>query len=235
MIKYLKLQRRFDAAQVRAEVAALEKNLWKAHYNKAHYTGGWEVLPLRAINGNAENIVAVHAVAGTDREWADTPLLDACPYTREALAFFKCGLTAVRFMRLEAGAVIKEHCDAQMSFEEGEARLHIPVQTNGDVAFYVEDERVVMEEGSCWYLNLSLPHRVTNGGTEARTHLVIDCVVNDWLRNLFAEEAEHRKDAEPAAIKTDPEEQLKVIAELRRMNTATSLQLAAQMEKELSA
>jgi hypothetical protein len=50
-----------------------------------------------------------------------------------------------------------------------------------------------MKEGECWYLNFNLPHRVKNSGTADRIHLVIDCVVNDWLlqqMNLPFEHAE---------------------------------------------
>jgi hypothetical protein len=32
------------------------------------------------------------------------------------------------------------------------------------------------------YLNVNLPHRVAHRGAADRIHLVIDCVVNDWLR-----------------------------------------------------
>jgi hypothetical protein len=43
-----------------------------------------------------------------------------------------------------------------------------------------------MNEGEGWYLNLSLPHRVENNGTTDRVHLVIDYVVNEWMRSLIA-------------------------------------------------
>jgi hypothetical protein len=47
-------------------------------------------------------------------------------------------------------------------------------------------QRVVMNEGECWYNDFNLPHSVANHGTTDRVHLVIDCVLNDWLRALFA-------------------------------------------------
>jgi len=39
-----------------------------------------------------------------------------------------------------------------------------------------------MQEGEYWYLDLSRPHRVENRSQIDRVHLVIDCVLNDWLR-----------------------------------------------------
>ena len=38
-----------------------------------------------------------------------------------------------------------------------------------------------MQEGEAWYLNFNLPHRVKNGSSSDRLHLVMDCTVNDWL------------------------------------------------------
>jgi len=43
-----------------------------------------------------------------------------------------------------------------------------------------------MGPGEAWYLNFDLVHRVENNGAEERVHLVIDCVVNDWLAGFFA-------------------------------------------------
>jgi hypothetical protein len=42
-----------------------------------------------------------------------------------------------------------------------------------------------MNEGELWYLNVNQPHHVTNRSTTDRIHLVIDCVVNDWLREVL--------------------------------------------------
>jgi quercetin dioxygenase-like cupin family protein len=43
----------------------------------------------------------------------------------------------------------------------------------------------LMREGESWYVNFNLPHRVLNLGETARVHLVLDCVLNDWLRSQF--------------------------------------------------
>ena len=46
-------------------------------------------------------------------------------------------------------------------------------------------QRIVMDEGTCWYVNVNFPHRVANRGTADRVHLVIDCIVDDWLRSIM--------------------------------------------------
>jgi hypothetical protein len=91
----------------------------------------------------------------------------------------------VRLLRLAAGSIIREHTDSSLGEEGGDVRLHIPVVTNPSVEFYLAGKRVPMQAGECWYLDLSLPHRVQNLGASERVHLVIDCVLNDWLRALI--------------------------------------------------
>jgi mannose-6-phosphate isomerase-like protein (cupin superfamily) len=105
------------------------------------------------------------------------------------LATFKTPLHAVRLMRLTAGSAIKEHSDHDLSFEDGTVRFHIPVVTNPYVEFYLNGERVVLEAGSCWYLRLADPHRVVNGGSTDRVHMVIDAEANDWVGSVLQQAA----------------------------------------------
>jgi hypothetical protein len=53
------------------------------------------------------------------------------------------------------------------------------------VSFFLAGERLLMNEGESWYLNFNLPHRVENRSCADRIHLVLDCVLNDWLRARF--------------------------------------------------
>src|SRR6185436_3955723 len=121
----------------------------------------------------------------TCRDYADTPLLAACPAIAAALAMFECPLESVRLMRLGAGSVIKTHRDLDLDVEHGRARLHVPIDTNPGVDFRLNGERVFLGEGECWYLRLSDPHSVRNGGDRDRIHLVIDTIVNPWLREVL--------------------------------------------------
>jgi quercetin dioxygenase-like cupin family protein len=235
MLKYLQIQQLFDASKMKAEVMQLEAALWQQHYNKSHYEGHWTVLPLRSLQGRIENVVSLHAGASGHSSYADTPLLERCPYLQSVLGFFACEKTAVRLMKLHAGGIIKEHRDHDMSLEEGEVRFHVPIITNPQLAFYLDGERIQMQEGECWYLNLSLPHRVDNAGDTDRVHLVIDCKVNAWIQQLFAEKAQGQVFIEGEKEEVyDKETKQKIIWELRQMNTPVALELAAKMEKEFS-
>ena len=88
-------------------------------------------------------------------------------------------------MKLAAGSQIREHRDYDLGVKEGQLRLHIPITTNPEVQFFLDAHRLELKAGECWYLDLSLPHWVENRGTIDRIHLVIDCKLNDWLRDLL--------------------------------------------------
>lgn len=230
MLKCLRLPFACDVAQLQSEALALAEQHWKLHYNTSNYKGGWHALPLYSMNGSVDAILAAHADSAAKMPYLPTPLLAHCPYTASLLDRLAFPKQAVRFLRLEAGAVIKEHSDHQLAFEDGEVRLHIPVQTNANVDFRVEDDRIVMNPGELWYLNLSLPHRVTNGGTEDRIHLVIDGVVNDWLRGQFERpDVESRQFAAGKPIRQDEQTRLRMIEELTAMGTETALKLAESL------
>jgi hypothetical protein len=42
-----------------------------------------------------------------------------------------------------------------------------------------------MKVGECWYLDVRKPHQAINGGTEMRTHLVVDIEANEKVRALI--------------------------------------------------
>jgi hypothetical protein len=181
----LKLPLHFDAAALQRDLARLESDAWIDHFVKQNYSGSWSVIPLRASATATHPVMMIYSDPNC-KEFVDTPLLARCPYFQTLLGALQCPLDAVRLMKLTPGSIIKEHSDHDLSFEEGHVRLHIPVQTNPAVEFYLNGERVILAEGECWYLRLSDPHRVSNRGSTDRVHLVIDASVNDWLKELFA-------------------------------------------------
>lgn len=184
MVDKLRLGLTFDAERLKADAARFRPAEWVPHFNTPYYEGEWSGIALRSVNGEDGRLYPDPTARAS---FADTTALDRCPYVREVLASFRCDLEAVRLLKLRAGSSIREHRDYNLGYEDGEVRFHVPVKTNADVEFYLRQNRVVMNEGECWYLDFNLPHRVVNRSAEDRIHLVIDCVVNDWIRKLFAE------------------------------------------------
>ena len=181
--KAAQLSLQFDAAGLQADLAKLGDGEWTAHFNTQYFTGDWSGVALRS-SASAPNNIYADAHHG---EFADTSLLQQCQHLRAVVETFQCPLRSVRLLRLTAGSIIREHRDFDLGYEAGEVRIHVPVITNPSVEFYLDNRRIVMAEGECWYLDLNLPHRVHNLGNTDRVHLVIDCQLNDWLRDLIAQ------------------------------------------------
>ena len=191
----LQLPFAFEPAGLQRDVDRLSPDNWIAHFVKENYEGDWSVLPLRGVAGATHPVMMIYSDPSAT-EFADTPLLRQCPNIRAALDCFSCNLQAVRLMRLKPGSAIKEHADHDLNAEEGTARIHIPISTNNEVIFELNRRRVIMKPGSVWYLRLSDPHRVTNNGSSDRVHIVIDAVVNTWLREIL-DVASHAKSIAP--------------------------------------
>jgi mannose-6-phosphate isomerase-like protein (cupin superfamily) len=224
MVRYAKPQLPVDIHSIQSEVSAITQP-WSPHFNTKHYEGGWTVISLRAPGGHADRVIPDLVQEGG---YMDTPLMENCPAIRELVAAFKCPVLSVRLMNLQAGAIIKEHRDHELAFEKGEARLHFPIFTNDGVEFYVDNERIPMREGDCWYINANLPHRVANHGSTDRIHLVIDCKVNAWVEELFV-------NAEKKYVPNDQQhaQLLQVIRELRSQGNETADKLANELEGRL--
>lgn len=181
MRETLKLPLTFDAKWLEADLGNFGDEDWTPHFNRDYYEGEWSGIALRSP---ADAHVDLYPDP-TASHYVVTPLLGRCGYVPEVLDAFECELESARFLRLGAGARIREHRDFKLSMEDGVGRVHIPVVTDPAVSFFLNGNRVGMQPGEAWYLNFNLPHRVENESTKARVHLVIDCVVNDWFRSFF--------------------------------------------------
>jgi hypothetical protein len=194
MISNCKLPFAFDPKLLQSDLERLVPDDWTAHFNVHYYEGDWAGVALRSVSGLASQLYPDPRAEGS---FVDTPILERCPNIRAVLAFFKSPLRSVRFLRLAAGSTIREHRDSDLGYEEGQIRLHIPIITSADVVFFLDAQRIEMNEGECWYLDLSLPHWVENRGAVDRIHLVVDCEANEWLRELLSAAASTNVDASP--------------------------------------
>lgn len=230
IIKYLQLPLYFDVARLQQEVMALGSE-WQLHYQASQYEGEWSALPLRSINGSLTNLMVD---AATGEQFADTPLMAICPYIKRVTDALDCEKTTVRLLKLQPGAIIKEHKDMQLNFENGEARIHVPIITNDAVEFYLDNAPLTPKEGECWYMNFNLKHRLANNGTTARIHLVIDCKVSDWMREIFSSDACPVKRVIPEPELHTLAEKQSMIASFLAMNTPQALLLAQELERSIS-
>jgi hypothetical protein len=169
--------------QMRQELEHLLESQWHAHVNKRDYQGGWDVLPLRcaAEHLTAHGILQSFALYPSEG-WSNLPQLEQSPALLRFVTTLPYQVKSVRLMRLHPGAEIKPHRDHGLSLEQGEARLHLPLQTNDLLKFFVNEQLVPMQAGELWYINADQVHHVANKGSESRINLVLDCVVNNELK-----------------------------------------------------
>jgi hypothetical protein len=94
-----------------------------------------------------------------------------------------------------------------------------------------------MKEGECWYMNLALLHNINNKSEFDRVHLVMDCVVNDWVKNLFINPAISVKKEVADIVKKgqDIESKRMMVASLRLLNTPVANELADNLLVEIKA
>ena len=181
----IKLPFSFDVEKMREEVTALQLKEYE-YYN---------VIPLRAPAYQVDASIpepppAEDYADGSWTDWLDTPQLNQSPYLQTVIETFSKHTTVnlVRILRLAPDSVVKEHTDPTLGIQVPKSmiRLTIPIWSGDDVEFYLNDEEVEMEEGECWYCNFDVMHEVYNKSDESRIHLILDCIVNDWLKEVFS-------------------------------------------------
>jgi hypothetical protein len=66
-------------------------------------------------------------------------------------------------------------------------RFHIPLKTNDNTFFIVEDEQFFLKEGSVYELNNVKYHGVRNNSEEIRIHLIVDIFPKEYLDKVIFE------------------------------------------------
>lgn len=172
----------FDPALLQADLEKCMRFKFLNHYVPDNYDGENYILPLRSIAGKMDSNLAI---PNSTSLYQDTIALKQCPYFREVINRFKCDKEAIRLMNLAPGGEMKVHTDYNCGYEDGLFRVHVPIITNEQVRFSLNDEVLIMYAGEVWYTNVNLPHGVINGGSTNRVHMVLDCIRNEWSDKLF--------------------------------------------------
>lgn len=229
LIRYIKFPIVFNVQKLQNDVEKILKKNWVNHYNTNDYSGEWSSIALLSQGGKSENINAYNS--GTEKV-TYTEIIDSCNYLKEVIDGFQFEKTTVRLLRLAAGAYIKPHTDNCLGYEDGYFRIHIPIITNEDVAFILDNQRLIMNEGECWYIDANFTHSVANKGKKDRIHLVIDGIRNEWTDTLFFQHANENQ-----FIKHEPElskeEKKLLIEQLKLMQTETANALIEKISKEI--
>jgi hypothetical protein len=187
-----KLSLAFDADRLVEDLGRLSTADWHVHEltGVPYIKGRYLIAQLIAAHGSARDISTWESA-----DFRPTPVLEKCPYFLEVVSHFNCPTSRVRLMRMEPGALLEEHVDqVNVRADFQLARFHVPIVTNPDATFLLDGKQVTMAPGECWYVDVALPHGAANRGSDARIHLVLDCVVNSFVNDLVGFDIiEHRK------------------------------------------
>ncbi len=225
-MKYAQLPYRFDVELLKRDLETAQQFQFQSHYNQKDFEGSWTSISLRSEDGDVGNVKAFSA----DGQFRDTKLLALCKYFQEVLSVFECEQESVRLLKLSPGSVIKEHSDLELGYNNGRFRIHIPICTNPNVTFHLDGELLEMKEGSCWYGDFNLPHRVSNLGSDDRVHLVIDNLRNLWSDALF-KRLGFDFEAETKGRDISEETKQRIIEELETHNTPEARALIREILK----
>jgi hypothetical protein len=83
-------------------------------------------------------------------------------------------------INLRANTDIRKHVDGGPVLHYAR-RCHIPIITNPDVYFTVNNNTINMLEGVCYEINNSMPHSVSNKSSFDRVHIIIDIMPDNML------------------------------------------------------
>ncbi len=111
-------------------------------------------------------------------EVVDCPAMQIRPFAALAAhmaAEIDAGERVARLMLIELAphSRIRTHKD-EGAYAEATERYHLPLITNRDCLVQILEESAHMEPGDIWWFNKHEAHSVTNFGTEARVHMVMD-------------------------------------------------------------
>ncbi|MGB8377899.1 MAG: aspartyl/asparaginyl beta-hydroxylase domain-containing protein [Rhodanobacteraceae bacterium] len=79
----------------------------------------------------------------------------------------------IMLAKMAAGGVIHPHVDANPA-ARWPHKIHIPIQTNPQVRFYVEPKEYHLEAGQVYEVNNMTRHAVRNDGGLSRIHLIFE-------------------------------------------------------------
>ena len=195
-------------AQAATTWPQIVKELWADHYSSYNKRKSWHAVSLRSFGGDISFIEKPAEMSKKwkqehsdmlDAECIDTLLMEKLPSARSILDRIQAPKERVRLMRLTGdGGELTRHADItdrNAGLEDGQiARLHYPLVTNPQVQFTSWNlnnapNTTHMEAGKWWYLDVRKPHAAVNAANSERIHLVVDAVVNDWVRSFIANES----------------------------------------------
>lgn len=194
----VKLPFEFEADRIHAELARIEPYRWLPGGAAGDLT-----LPLVSPGG----LDTVHRAPPV---WA-TDNLERCPYLRQVLAYFRCGVGDARARKLRAGA--HPACERPGDWAEfNRYRLHLPIAGDGDTRFRFEARHHTLAPGEVWIYDPVASHGLVDPVRTFELFVTIDTVGSGRLDDLVLE-AERAPPELPELIPYEPGATVELVAE----------------------
>lgn len=182
---------RVDIAALKAAVLAIRESVWQEQ--NASKPNRFEALDRTAH--------IVFRFVSNLRDWRSSydgplwnewrPLLEPVLHAAAApYGYARPVFPRVMLARMPSGGVIRPHRDANPA-AKWPHKVHVPLQTNPDVIFFVDGVARNLVEGEAVEVNNMGVHAVENRGADDRIHLIFECYDADqpepgWLKQLEA-------------------------------------------------
>lgn len=186
----------FPVDILRAELEEVLSHFVPKQQFGQYHQGGWDGVALHAIDGNPGE-----DQDEPDASFAKTPALKYAPTMEKIIDSFPCEKRRIRILQLAPGKKVFWHRDFWHSVDATQLRVHVPIITNDQVGFQISHEDCRWRAGELWYGDFTFPHRLQNGGDEARVHLVIDLMNTDESRQLLPQSLLNQRTARIRARK----------------------------------
>ena len=89
----------------------------------------------------------------------------------------------IQLARMKGGAKILPHVDIGIDFALSH-RIHIPLVTNENVTFTVDEKNFYLDVGSVYEINNTKLHSVVNNADYGRIHIVFDYVGDEYIQYM---------------------------------------------------
>jgi hypothetical protein len=88
----------------------------------------------------------------------------------------------IQIAKMKGGGVILPHTDSYLNFVFSH-RIHIPLVTNENVIFTIDNEDFYLESGNVYEINNLKKHSVINNNPESfnRIHLIVDYLSSEYI------------------------------------------------------
>lgn len=163
-----------DIAALREAIRAIPEGVWDAENadkpNRFDALDGTRHIVFRFVSNFADWRQSYDRPLWT--EWR--PLLE--PILRQATAAYGYSRGAyprIMLARMAPGGVIQPHRDANPA-AKWPHKIHVPIQTNGQVTFFVAGVGYQLAEGEAVEVNNMEVHSVANRGETPRIHLIFE-------------------------------------------------------------